>query len=101
MFMVISERRGSLIFVAVLLMLAFFLTVPVRADENPVVQNLSGLNSTQQPLICQKGSESCTIPTITINPVIDHYIGDSFLLHGTANMTPGEELLVDIRPVLA
>ena len=36
--------------------------------------------------------------SITIDPVTDHYIGDSFVVHGTANMPPGEEILVDILP---
>ncbi|MFA6361965.1 WD40 repeat domain-containing protein [Methanoregula sp.] len=34
--------------------------------------------------------------SIAIDPVGDHYIGDSFVVHGTANMPPGEEILVDI-----
>jgi hypothetical protein len=38
---------------------------------------------------------------ITIDPVGDHYIGDSFVVHGTAKMIPGEEILVEIRPALA
>ena len=38
--------------------------------------------------------------SIAIDPVEDHYIGDSFVVHGTANMPPGEEILVDILPSL-
>jgi outer membrane protein assembly factor BamB len=36
--------------------------------------------------------------SITIDPVTDHYVGDSFVVHGTANMPSGEEILVDILP---
>jgi len=42
--------------------------------------------------------ESSANVSITIDPVTDHYVGDSFVLHGTANMSPGEEILVDILP---
>lgn len=42
--------------------------------------------------------ESPANATITIEPLTDHYIGDSFVLRGTANMPPGEEILVDILP---
>ncbi|MFA5236533.1 MAG: PQQ-binding-like beta-propeller repeat protein [Methanoregula sp.] len=38
--------------------------------------------------------------SITIDPVTDHYIGDSFAVQGTANMLPGEEILIEIRPAL-
>jgi hypothetical protein len=36
--------------------------------------------------------------SITIDPVADHYVGDSFVVHGTANMPPGEKILVDLLP---
>jgi len=43
-------------------------------------------------------SESSANVSITIDPVTDHYVGDSFVLQGTANMPPGEKILVDILP---
>jgi len=37
---------------------------------------------------------------ITIDPITDHSTDDSFVVHGTANMPPGEKILVDILPAL-
>ncbi|WP_292370503.1 WD40 repeat domain-containing protein [Methanoregula sp. UBA64] len=42
--------------------------------------------------------ESSANVSITIDPVADHYVGDSFVVHGTANVPSGEEILVDILP---
>jgi hypothetical protein len=100
MFMIIHEKRRSWIIVSVLLALAVFLSVPVYADENLIYMNQSGLNSTQQGGIYQNSSENSSLSIITIEPVTDHYVGDSFVLRGKANVSPGEEIYISIDPVV-
>jgi hypothetical protein len=35
---------------------------------------------------------------VTLDPESDHFIGDSFVVKGTAQMPPGEKILVEIQP---
>jgi hypothetical protein len=74
------------------------LSVPVCAAENLTVINQSELKSTQQQGVYPNDSENSSLPTFTIDPVADHYIGDSFVLHGVANLSLGEEILLMISP---
>jgi biopolymer transport protein ExbD len=90
------HSSGFTVILSFLLVTVFFLQVPVHALENPVSQNLSATISIGQQDNSPSISVNSTTP-VTIDPIPDHYVGDSFSLHGLADLEAGEKVLIQIQ----
>ena len=92
-------RNRFSVLVAVLLVMAFFLSVSALAKENQEFKDPSEINSTehQEYYLAGSGTGRCSV---TIDSVPDHSVGDAFSLHGLADLPAGETVLIQIQSAI-
>lgn len=96
-----SKKTIVLANLVVIFVLTFLISVPVCAEDISAIHSKTGSALVDQTGTSQDNSEDNTRFNVSIDPVSDHFIGDSMVVQGTAQMLPGEKILVEIQPALS